>query len=355
MTGLPIGATIGILGDGQLGRMLAGAAAKLGFDVSVFGPQSDSPSSRVARSQTVGAYTDLAAVVEWACACDVVPYEFENVPVETVQALEAAGVLVRPGVKALEVAQDRVIEKTFLRSCDIPTAEFAPVSDGSGLESALSRFGRGILKTNRDGYDGKGQVRLSDGDNVSAAFASLGQVPCILEAFVPFQCEISVIIARSLTGDVAIWDSPENRHERGILRRSIVPASVESRTLNAAQTAATRLIEALDYVGVLALEFFVLSDGRVLANEFAPRVHNSGHWTPEACATGQFEQHIRAVAGWPIGPVTRFHDVEMVNLLGEEALDIDRFVSSGASVTLYGKREALDGRKMGHVVRRVQI
>lgn len=352
MRPLPVGAKIGIMGDGQLGRMLAGAAAKLGFDVSVFGPEPDSPASRVASENVIANYEDIEAAIAWGRACDVVTYEFENVPVETAKALIGAGVPVRPGAKPLEVAQDRIIEKTFLRECGIPTAEFAEINHWKDIEAPLSAFGgRGILKTRRDGYDGKGQVRLETGNDLDEGHHALSYVPSILEAFVPYRLEVSVLISRGISGQTAVWDISQNGHVNGILRRTTVPAEIGEDTCRRAEEAARRLAEALDYVGVLALELFVLEDGQIVANEFAPRVHNSGHWTPEACATGQFEQHIRAVAGWPLGPVTRFHDVEMENLLGDEALDICAYLEAGDSVTLYGKRDPKPGRKMGHLVK----
>lgn len=351
---LPVGARIGILGDGQLGRMLANEAAKLGFETSIYGPKPNSPASRVTAHAVCADYSDLDALIAWGKACAVVTYEFENVPVLSARALLEAGVCVRPGCKALDVAQDRVAEKTFLRACRIATADFAVIERARDIAEPLRAFGgKGILKTRRDGYDGKGQVRLEVGDDLEEAHHALGYHPCILEAFVPFEREISVIIARGVDGQVTVWDSPENGHVNGILRRSRVPAQITQTTREVTKGAAEALAEALDYVGVLALEFFVLENGSVIANEFAPRVHNSGHWTPEACATGQFEQHIRAVAGWPLGPVTRFHDVEMENLLGEEALDVSAYLRRGDHLTLYGKHDAKPGRKMGHVVRRI--
>ena len=354
MKTLAAGDTIGILGSGQLGRMLIGAGAALGFDFSVYSPDADSPAGRVAAHQARGAYDDLDAVMAWAAACDVITYEFENVPVATVEALVAAGHTVRPGAKALEVSQDRLVEKAFLKSCCIETAGFAAVNAAGDIAEPLAQFGgKGILKTRRDGYDGKGQVRLESGDDMVAAHKALNNAPAILEAFIPFAFEVSVIIARDVAGDVICYDLPRNEHVNGILRRSYVPADIDGDVVQRACAAATRLAQALDYVGVLALEFFVIADGGLIANEFAPRVHNSGHWTPEACATGQFEQHIRAVAGWPLGPVTRYHDVEMLNLLGEEALVPPRALAADGVLTLYGKREAKPGRKMGHLVRRL--
>ena len=353
MSALKAGATIGILGGGQLGRMLASSAAQLGFDVSIYCPEADCPAARVAAHHVQGDYTDLSQLLDWAKTCDVVTYEFENVPVVAAEALIEAGVLVRPGAKPLEVSQDRLVEKSFLGDCGIDTADFAEVNSANEIEAPLARFGgSGILKTRRDGYDGKGQVRLRSGDDFEAAHKALANAPCILEAMVPFEREVSVIIARDRVGDTLCFDLPRNEHVNGILKRSVVPCDLGPNVIERACDAAGKLAAALDYVGVLALEFFVLEDGRLLANEFAPRVHNSGHWTPEACATGQFEQHIRAVAGWPLGPVTRYHDVEMLNLLGEEALVPPDVLAADGVLTLYGKRDAKPGRKMGHLVRR---
>ncbi|MEL6724711.1 MAG: 5-(carboxyamino)imidazole ribonucleotide synthase [Pseudomonadota bacterium] len=353
MTALKAGATIGILGGGQLGRMLGSSAAALGFDVSIYCPEKDCPAARIAAAHVAADYTDLQALLAWAEMCDAITYEFENVPVAAAEALLQAGHLVRPGAKPLEVSQDRLVEKAFLRACGIATGDFAQVDQASDVSDPIARFdGRGILKTRRDGYDGKGQARLEAGDNYEAAHRALKHAPCIIEAMVPFEREVSVIIARDRAGESMCFDIPRNEHVNGILKRSVVPADLPEAVADRAYDAAKSLADALDYVGVLALEFFVLEDGSLLANEFAPRVHNSGHWTPEACATGQFEQHIRAVAGWPLGPVDRFHDVEMLNLLGEEALVPPEVLAADGVLTLYGKRDAKPGRKMGHLVRR---
>lgn len=353
MTALKAGATIGILGGGQLGRMLGSSAAALGFDVSIYCPETDCPAARIAAAHVASDYTDIGALLAWAKTCDAITYEFENVPVEAAEALLQAGHLVRPGAKPLEVSQDRLVEKAFLRECGIATADFAQVDQASDVSDPIVRFGgNGILKTRRDGYDGKGQARLEAGDDYEAAHKALKHAPCILEATVPFEREVSVIIARDRAGESICFDIPRNEHVNGILKRSVVPADLPDAVASRAYEAAKALADALQYVGVLALEFFVLEDGSLLANEFAPRVHNSGHWTPEACATGQFEQHIRAVAGWPLGPVDRFHDVEMLNLLGEEALVPPEVLAADGVLTLYGKRDAKPGRKMGHLVRR---
>lgn len=354
MTPLKAGAVIGILGGGQLGRMLSSAGAQLGFDVSIYCPETDCPAARTASAHRVADYGDMPSLLDWASGCDSITYEFENVPVSAIEGLIAAGHIVRPGARPLQASQDRIAEKTFLRACEIATADFAEVNEASDISAPLKAFGgNGILKTRRDGYDGKGQVRLEDGDDFNAAHKALANQACVLEALVPFEREVSVIIARDVDGQTACYDVPENEHVNGILRRSAVPCGLAPEIIDAAGVAAERLATALDYVGVLALEFFVLGDGSLVANEFAPRVHNSGHWTPEACATGQFEQHMRAVAGWPLGPVTRFHDAEMLNLLGEEATAAPHVLAGDGVLTLYGKREPKPGRKMGHLVRRI--
>lgn len=351
---LPAGAVIGILGGGQLGRMLASAAARLGFDVHIYCPDPRSPAARVAARHWQSAYDDADELAEFARACDVVTVEFENVPVAAAEACIATGTPFHPGTKALAVAQDRVEEKTFLEDCGIACAPWRRVDDLAGLRAAVAEIGNdAILKTRREGYDGKGQVRLSPGSDLGSAWSRLSGAACILEQRIAFELEMSAIAARTAAGEISVYDPSHNVHEGGILKRSTAPAPVSSEVRRAAQDAAARLAEALGYVGVLALELFVMPDGTLLANEFAPRVHNSGHWTPEACDTCQFENHIRAVVGWPLGPVTRRFDVEMENLLGPEALAAPEVLLAGGALTLYGKREARDGRKMGHRVRRL--
>ncbi|MEO0467273.1 MAG: 5-(carboxyamino)imidazole ribonucleotide synthase [Pseudomonadota bacterium] len=351
---LPAGATIGILGGGQLGRMLASAATGLGFDVHIYCPDADCPAGRVAARLWQHGYDDTAALADFARACDVVTVEFENVPVAAADAVISAGTPFHPGPKALAVAQDRATEKKFLQSCGIECAPWVTVDSLDDLASAHRELGPdAILKTRRDGYDGKGQVRLSANSDLSAAWDDVGNHPCVLEGFVPFELEISAIVARRADGAFAGWSPSLNIHETGILRRSVTPAPVDQSVRDDARDLAIRLASALDYVGVLALELFVLPGGDLLANEFAPRVHNSGHWTPEACATGQFETHIRAIAGWPLGDTARLFNAEMVNLLGDEALIDPIELRDGVSLTLYGKREARPGRKMGHTVRRL--
>ncbi|SSC71916.1 unnamed protein product [Ciceribacter sp. T2.26MG-112.2] len=343
--------TIGIIGGGQLGRMLAMAAARLNFRTVILEPQADCPAAQVANSQITAPYGDPVALAELAAACDIVTYEFENVPVEAAATL-ARNVPVFPPPRALEVAQDRLTEKRFLNDCGIPTARFHAVDNQADLEQALADFGgQGVLKTRRLGYDGKGQrVFRSLADRAEGAFAELGNVPLILESFVPFEREISIIAARAIDGTVRAYDPAENVHRNGILDTSTLPARIGEATASAARESAEKLLAALDYVGVVGIEFFVLPDGSLVANEIAPRVHNSGHWTEAACAISQFEQHIRAIAGLPLGDPSRHSDCVMTNLIGDDLDDVPAWLAkSGVLVHLYGKTEARPGRKMGHV------
>lgn len=354
MSVLPHGSTIGILGDGQLGRMLAVAAANLGFDVIVLGPNERSPAGRVSAHTLTADYLDKDALAEFSVRCDRITLEFENVPVHTLELLQDMGVTVYPGPKSLEICQDRHLEKDFARQNGVKTADYWLVDHLSDLEKAMGELqGPGILKTRRDGYDGHGQRRVSQGDNLAEIYDDLDGVPCVLEAMVPFRGELSVVLARSASGEIKAYDPAENVHKHGILHTSRVPARFDDNILKSAQAAATQLITALDHVGVLACEFFALEDGSIRLNEMAPRVHNSGHWTPEACLTGQFEQHIRAIAGWPLGTVDRLMDAEMENLLGDDVLKAFGLSGPHEKITLYGKRDMRPGRKMGHVVRKL--
>lgn len=349
------GSTIGIIGGGQLGRMLAMAAARLGFQTCVLDPQDGCPAAQVCNVQIVAAYDDLAALSDLAERCDVITYEFENIDLEAARWLADRADL-RPGAKALEIAQDRLTEKTFLNDQGIETVAFRAVADASGLAEALEAFGgRGILKTRRLGYDGKGQIRFRGdaGDPTpKAALESLGDAPVILEVFAPFACEISVIAARAEDGTVLCYDPPRNVHEDGILATSTLPSGIDEAVESAARAAAAGLADALDYVGVLGLEFFVMPDGALRANEFAPRVHNSGHWTEAACAVSQFEQHIRAIAGWPLADPARHSDCVMHNLIGDDINRVPELTrEAGLLVHDYGKAESRKGRKMGHFTR----
>jgi 5-(carboxyamino)imidazole ribonucleotide synthase len=343
--------TIGIIGGGQLGRMMAMAAARLNLRTIILEPQTDCPAAQVANGQIAAAYDDPAALAELAEACDVVTYEFENVPVSAAEVL-AGSVPVYPPPIALEAAQDRLVEKHFINGCGIPTAGFHAVDSQSDLEAALQAFGgQGVLKTRRLGYDGKGQkVFRSGADSADDAYAALGGVPLILESFVSFEREISIIAARAADGTVVSFDPAENIHRNGILHTSTVPASISDTTAAAASAAAETILATLGYVGVIGIEFFVLEDGSLIANEMAPRVHNSGHWTEAACVVSQFEQHIRAVAGLPLGNAERHSDCVMQNLIGDDILSLPAWLKRRDTlVHLYGKTVSRPGRKMGHV------
>ena len=345
---LPPGSTIGILGGGQLARMLALAAGNLGLKCHIFAPESDNPAYPVAAGRTVASYTDFRLLKDFSQRIDVVTYEFENVPAETA-AFFGGQVPVAPGVAALQTAQDRIAEKTFIAGLGIPVAPFADVSDLASLEEALALIGRpAILKTRRFGYDGKGQIRIDGKKSAAAAWDEIGGKPSILEGFVSFDKEISVIAARGWDGSIAIYDVPENHHENHILKTSTVPARISAKTAETARRLGSEIIAALDYVGVIGIEMFV-TGSEVVVNEIAPRVHNSGHWTMDAGCVSQFEQHIRAICGWPLGSVERARDVVMTNLLGT---DIGRWSELAAQddvrLHVYGKSEARRGRKMGH-------
>jgi 5-(carboxyamino)imidazole ribonucleotide synthase len=347
------GATIGILGGGQLGRMLAMAAGRLGFDVVVLTPEPDSPASRVAAHTVQAAYDDAGALAELACACAVATFEFENVPAEVVAALHGLGVPTAPSDLALATAQDRVIEKTFFRDQGIATVDFTAVDTVNDIVAGLARLGApALLKTRRDGYDGKGQAWVATPEEAHAAFDRLGGVPMILEARAPFVRELSIIAVRARDGTVAAYPLTENTHRGGVLHLSVAPAKAKASTHEAAISLARTTLERLDYVGVAGIELFELSNGDLLVNEFAPRVHNSGHWTLDACEVDQFEQHIRAVAGWPLGPTQPFAHARMENLLGGDVDDWAKLAAEpDARLWLYGKRETVAGRKMGHVTR----
>ncbi|MGE5500560.1 MAG: 5-(carboxyamino)imidazole ribonucleotide synthase [Ignavibacteriales bacterium] len=353
MRPLPPGSTIGVLGGGQLGRMLAEAASRLGFDVAVLEPEEDSPASRVARTTFVAAYDDPAALEALANASDVITYEFENVPAGAVERLIALGADVAPGAKALAVAQDRLEEKTFLNSVGAKTVAFAPVDSAEEAADAVARLGTPcLLKTRREGYDGKGQVWIESAPDAAAGFEKLGGRPCIVEAKAEFLRELSIIAARGRDGEHAVYPLGENHHENGILRRTHAPARANDVLTAQAERIATQVLAGLDYVGVIGIELFELDGGRLLVNEIAPRVHNTGHWTQDGCPVDQFEQHIRAVAGWPLGPTEADFSVEMTNLLGDEANGWLAYAGEPHTrIHLYGKREAKPGRKMGHINR----
>jgi 5-(carboxyamino)imidazole ribonucleotide synthase len=355
------GSTIGILGGGQLGRMLAVAAARLGLKTHIYSPHPDSPAFDVAAIHTVAAFDDENALADLASSVDVVTYEFENVPAKTASWL-AEFCPVRPGPTALEASQDRLSEKEFLATLGIETAAYVPVEDAGALARAIAKLGRpAILKTRRFGYDGKGQITIREGSDLAASFRSLGGAPAILEAVVPFTKEISVVAARGMDGAFAAYDVTENVHVNHILSTSRAPAAIDPATAEAAVAAARKIADALDYIGVIAVEIFVVDEQHgamapaqtIKVNEIAPRVHNSGHWTLDGAVCSQFEQHIRAIAGWPLGSAQRHGAmVTMRNLIGDEVNDFARILAEpGACLHLYGKAEARPGRKMGHVTR----
>ena len=353
---LPPGSTIGILGSGQLGRMLAMAAARIGLKTHIYCEHSG-PAFDVATRTTRGGFRDEAALTAFAAEVDVVTFEFENVAVETAHHL-ARHVPVRPSAKALAVAQDRLEEKKFIAGLGIPVAPFRAIDGPAEITPALAGLGGpAILKSRRLGYDGKGQAAIAASDDPAAAWDRAGRASAVLEKRIAFALELSALVVRDVAGNTAFYDCPRNTHEAGILRRSVVPSGLPDGDLEHARHIAGAIAAGLDYVGLLAVEMFYLGPDappseRLMVNEIAPRVHNSGHWTIEACAISQFENHMRAVAGWPLGSTLRHSDAEMVNLIGEEALDWRRLAAEpGACLHLYAKREARPGRKMGHVTR----
>lgn len=345
------GATIGILGGGQLGRMLSVAASRLGYRCHVYEPGA-APAGDVAAQVTTAPYEDEAAIRAFARAVDVVTYEFENVPAAALDLIESI-VPIRPGRRALAVSQDRIDEKDFLSGLGLATAPYARIDSAADLAAAMAGHDRAILKTRRLGYDGKGQLRLATGDDMAAAWARVN-APSVLEGFVDFSAEISVIVARGTDGAVAAFDPGLNLHEGGILRRTTVPCGLPARLVQDAVLIASRIVSALDYVGVMGVELFVTPGGLVV-NEIAPRVHNSGHWTQAGCAVDQFEQHVRAVAGLPLGDGRRHADVVMENLIGADIERLpDLLRAPDTQVHMYGKSEVKPGRKMGHVNRIVR-
>jgi 5-(carboxyamino)imidazole ribonucleotide synthase len=355
MAALPPGSIVGILGGGQLGRMLALAAARLGLKCHIYAPEADSPAFQVTPFRTLAAYEDRTALEGFAGAVDVITYEFENVPCEAVEFLEGLKP-VRPGSTALRVAQDRLLEKQMARKLGAATAQFAAVDTFGDLEKAASEIGLpAVLKTRRFGYDGKGQITIRAAAAAERSYEPFRNKPSILEGFVEFRMEVSVVAARGLDGSFVAFDVVENEHRNHILNRSLVPAGISPSAEFEAIEIAKKILADLDYVGVLAVEYFVTGTAgreKLLVNEIAPRVHNSGHWTMDACVVSQFEQHIRAVAGWPLGDPYRHSDVVMTNLLGDDAEAWAALAAEpGAAIHLYGKAEARRGRKMGHVNR----
>ncbi len=358
---LPPGSTIGILGGGQLGRMMAIAAAELGYRCHVFCPELDSPAAQVSAAATIADYTDPAALQAFAAAVDVITLEFENIPVASVERL-ARLKPVRPGPGVLKITQDRLLEKDFVRRTGAGTAPYATISSVADIATAAAAIGpRAVLKTRRMGYDGKGQRTLSlpPGSDAKAieqalhdAWTDLGGGDCLLEGFVDFSMEISVIVARGQDGATVSYVPVENRHSQHILHYSLAPAIIAPETAARAERMARDIAAGLDLVGLMAVEMFVAADGGLLVNELAPRTHNSGHWTIEACLVSQFQQQVRAVCGLPLGAPDRHSDAVMENLLGDAVLRWPELLADpGAKLHLYGKAKARPGRKMGHVTR----
>jgi len=342
--------TIGIFGGGQLGRMTAMAAARLGYKCHIYAPEADIPATQVAAATTRAAYDDAAALEKFAGAVDVVTLEFENIPVAAVRRV-AAITDVHPGAGVLEICQDRVSEKTFLNSIGIGTADWAEVTNLASLQAAEAEIGRpAVLKSARLGYDGKGQAALREGDDAAAVLATVGADRSILEGFVDFALEISVMVARGQDGGIATWPAVENRHVNHILDTTIAPADISANVAAKAEEIARHIAGEIGLIGVMGVEMFVTSGDDVLVNEMAPRPHNSGHWTIDACTTSQFEQLARIVCGLPLGSTERHSDAVMKNLIGNE-IDAwpDILAEPGACLHLYGKAETRPGRKMGHV------
>ena len=345
---LPQGACIGVLGGGQLGRMLAVAASRLGLKAHIFEPGANPPAGHVADQVTTASYEDDAALRRFAQSVDVITYEFENIPTSTLDILEQIRPI-HPGRRALAISQDRLSEKEFLTGLGLKVAPYANVTTAAEAEAAAQSIGTpSILKTRRMGYDGKGQIRLKDASDMAEAWQAMQGAPSVLEGFINFSHEVSVIAARASDGQVACYDPGENVHREGILHSTTVPATLTAAQRMDAVLLAGQILNALDYVGVMGVELFVTTDG-LIVNEIAPRVHNSGHWTQNGCDICQFEQHIRAVAGWPLGDGTRHSDIRMENLIGADMDRVPELRKTNAALHLYGKSEVKPGRKMGHV------
>ena len=340
--------TIGILGGGQLGRMLSVAASRLGLKTHIFEPGANPPAAHVADAVTTASYDDRAALTAFAQSVDVITYEFENIPTSALDLLETLRPI-HPGRQALATSQDRLVEKNFLQSLGLQTAPFATVDNTADLDAAIAQIGTpAIMKTRTMGYDGKGQARIMSQGDAAQALADMAGAPAILEGFVNFSHEVSIIGARSADGAVACFDPGENVHVDGILRTTTVPAKLTPSQRTDAVLIAARILNELDYVGVMGVELFMTQQG-LIVNEIAPRVHNSGHWTQNGCTIDQFEQHIRAVAGWPLGDGSRHSDVVMENLIGDDMDRLPELVKTTAALHLYGKADVKKGRKMGHV------
>lgn len=348
---LPIGSKIGILGGGQLGRMLSVAAAQLGFKCHVYEPEKNPPAGETSAKLTTASYTDYGALEKFAKSVDIVTFEFENIPSKTLDYIESI-VKIFPDRKALEISQDRLFEKNFLTKLGLDTAPYLKVDNVSDFKDAIKEIGTpAILKTRTMGYDGKGQIKITNEHQVNQISKTYKSFNHILEGMVNFTKEISVISVRNSKGEISCFDPGENIHENGILKTTTIPAQVPRALITDAILLASKILNKLDYIGVLGVELFI-SNGKLIVNEIAPRVHNSGHWTQNGCLIDQFEQHIRAVAGWPLGDGARFINITMENLIGDDILNTEMISQdSGAAIHLYGKKETRPGRKMGHVNR----
>lgn len=343
--------TLGILGGGQLGRMSALAAKTLDIKTVIFTPEENSSAAQVASGTIVGPYNDRDALKKFSDCVDVISYEFENIPLETILILEKEKP-VYPRKNLLEVTQDRIKEKQFLNDCGVPTTSWVKVTDSSDIQSAFKKWHEEtcILKTTRFGYDGKGQRKVSKDDDLPSAIQALGSTPLIAEQIVDFKCEISVVVTRDKNGRTITYEPSLNIHRDFILNRSIVPSGLPDSLLQGARDIAFKIATAFDLQGVLAVEMFVTKDNNLLANEIAPRTHNSGHWTVDACAASQFENHVRAVCGLPVLSSERHSNAEMINLIGNDILNLSPYENrENTFVHVYGKGEARPGRKMGHV------
>jgi len=345
---LPSGATIGILGGGQLGRMLSVAASRLGLKTCIFEPGANCPASHVANEHMQAGYDDIDALKAFAEKCDIITYEFENIPTDALDAIEAI-TTIHPNREALATSQDRFFEKNFLTRIGLQTAPYAAVEDAGTLQQAIDQIGTpAILKTRRMGYDGKGQSRLMSPDDADKAIEDMAGASAVLEGFIDFTHEVSVIGTRSADGQIACFDPGENVHRDGILHTTTVPAKLTPGQRTDAVLLTANILNALDYVGTMGVELFVTSSG-LIVNEIAPRVHNSGHWTQQGCSVDQFEQHIRAIAGWSLGDGGRHSNVVMENLIGDDVDRIPDIAQTKAAIHLYGKADAKPGRKMGHI------
>lgn len=343
--------TLGILGGGQLGRMSAMAAARLGIRTHIYAPEQNAPAFDVSHEMTCAPYDDIKALENFARAVDVISYEFENIPIDTVQTLKQYATL-WPDEKLLSISQNRLAEKQFLNDIGIATAPWAPIHSVQDIQMTVSQWAGVpvILKTTRFGYDGKGQLKHQPADNPQDSWHKLGGKELIAEGIIDFDYEISVIAARDQMGALALYPAVLNEHKNHILHKTIAPAPIAPAIAEEAQAITRRLAEAVNLVGVLALELFVTKEGQILANEIAPRTHNSGHWSIDACAVSQFENHVRAVCGLPVGDPAPHTPATMINLIGDDIAQVPEYLNKpGACVHLYGKDEVKPGRKMGHV------